>query len=338
MAHSNISIFVPHAGCTFRCSFCDQNTISGEHSLPHGDDVERICRQAVSEIKDPHNTEIAFFGGSFTAIEHSYMTELLEAAKPFVGESGFKGIRISTRPDFIDDEILELLKKYGVTSIELGAQSLDDRVLEANHRGHTASDIYKACELIKKYGFEIGLQLMIGLYKSDEGIELSNLEQVLAIKPDTVRIYPVVILENTLLGKLLRSGEYNPMSMESVIDICSKMLLAFEQSGIKVIKCGLHASEFVERDMIGGFYHPAFRELCESRIYKDAIDSELQNAGISSAVKGERLKLTVAVSPDCISKAAGHKRSNIEYYKSIGIDIKLAADGSIPRYLCEIRR
>ncbi|MBR1384448.1 MAG: radical SAM protein [Ruminococcus sp.] len=338
MAHSNISIFVPHAGCPFRCSFCDQNTISGENALPHKEDVERICRQAVSEISDPANTEIAFFGGSFTAIERRYMIELLEAAKPFIGENGFKGIRISTRPDFIDDEVLSLLKEYGVTSIELGAQSLDDSVLEANNRGHTAADVYNACKLIRDRGFELGLQLMIGLYKSNETLEISNMSKVLDIKPDTVRIYPVVILKNTLLGRLFRYGEYIPMPFEAVVGICSQMLKAFEQSGIRVIKCGLHASEFVERDMIGGYYHPAFREICESKIYKDEIISELQKAGFSLAGSKERIKLFVEVSPDCISKAAGHKKSNTEYFKNLGIDIKIVADENIPRYVCEIRR
>ena len=178
------------------------------------------------------------------------------------------------------------------------------------------------------------------IYIVDEEKELYNKLNELFINEDNFSFKKV--MENELEIALKNIPSLIIINEDSlhgnIIDICSKMLLAFEQSGIKVIKCGLHASEFVERDMIGGFYHPAFRELCESRIYKDAIDSELQNAGISYAVKGERLKLTVAVSPDCISKAAGHKRSNIEYYKSIGIDIKLAADESIPRYLCEIRR
>ena len=148
MAHSNISIFVTHVGCPHLCAFCDQRTITGTADLPGGDDVRRICAEQLGRIKEPGETEIAFFGGSFTAIERSYMTELLEAAAEFVGEGMFRGIRLSTRPDYIDREVLTLLKSYGVTAIELGAQSLDDKVLEANERGHSAQDILDAAELI----------------------------------------------------------------------------------------------------------------------------------------------------------------------------------------------
>ena len=162
MSHSNISIFVPHVGCPHKCAFCDQRTITGKQDIPRASDVQRICRQAIEQIRDPQNTEIAFFGGSFTAVPRDYMLELLEAAKPFVGDKKFRGIRCSTRPDCIDEEILSLLKDYGVTAIELGAQSMSDKVLEANERGHTAADVKNAAELIKSFGIELGLQMMIG--------------------------------------------------------------------------------------------------------------------------------------------------------------------------------
>lgn len=333
--HSNISIFVPHAGCPFKCSFCDQNTISGENDLPRGEDVKRICEQAKREIRDPANTEIAFFGGSFTAIERSYMTELLDAAAPFIGKGGFKGIRLSTRPDCIDSEVLGLLKKYGVTAIELGAQSLSDEVLSANRRGHTAEDIKKASEQIKSQGFELGLQLMVGLYRSDEETERANIEKVLEIAPDTVRIYPVVILEHTLLGSLYRSGKYLTMPFETVVAICSDMLLRFENAGIRVIKCGLHASEFVERDMIGGFYHPAFRELCESEIFRKMIEAELKRNRVF-ADKNKKTTVLCAVSPKSISKAAGHGRSNTEHFRKMGIELKFVPDENAAKYSCKV--
>ena len=155
MKHNNISIFVPHVGCPHLCAFCDQRTISGENKAPKPEDVRRICLQALEEVSDPENTEIAFFGGSFTAIDRKYMISLLEAANEFVGQGRFCGIRLSTRPDYIDDDILALLKEYNVTSIELGAQSLDDTVLFANERGHTADDIISSSKLIRQYGFEL---------------------------------------------------------------------------------------------------------------------------------------------------------------------------------------
>lgn len=338
MKHSNISIFVPHVGCPHLCAFCDQRTISGTQKAPTPQQVRDICEKALAEISSPGNTEIAFFGGSFTAIDRKYMVSLLEAAHDLVGDDGFAGIRLSTRPDYIDDDILSLLKEYGVTSIELGAQSLDDNVLAANERGHTAQDIVDASQLIKSYGFELGLQLMVGLYKTTEDTEFCNMRKVIELAPSTVRIYPVVILKGTVLADLLASGEYVPMSMDSVIRISSVMLESFENSGIRVIKCGLHASEFVERDMVGGFYHPAFREMCESEIFKNKFISLLEESGITLNDKSSKeLTAVFGVSPKCISKAYGHKKSNASFFKENGVNIKIKENRELHGYMCELK-
>lgn len=331
MKHSNISIFIPHIGCPHRCSFCDQRTISGAEKIPHGDDVREICEKALAEVKSPENTEIAFFGGSFTAIPRAYMTELLEAAYSFVGEGKFKGIRLSTRPDCIDREVLTILKKYGVTSIELGAQSMSNKVLKANQRGHSADDVEKAAKLIREFGFELGLQMMVGLYKSDMADEFETLDKIAAIRPDTVRIYPVVILDGTKLGELYKSGEYSTFSFDEVTEFAAIAMMKFEYEGIKVIKCGLHASEFVERDMLGGFYHPAFRELCESNIYRRKMEELIAYETKSG------FDFVFAVNSTCISKAMGHKKSNVEYFKNQGINIKIVGDENIPKYQVELR-
>ncbi len=327
MAHSNISIFVTHVGCPHLCAFCNQRTITGTADLPGGEDVRRICAEQLGRIKDPGDTEIAFFGGSFTAVERSYMTELLEAAAEFVGEGMFRGIRLSTRPDYIDREVLTLLKSYGVTAIELGAQSLDDAVLEANERGHSAQEILDAAELIKEYGFELGLQLMVGLYKSSRETELANLEKVLAVRPDTVRIYPVVVLGGTKLAKLYESGEYKLMPMDEVTDICAVMLERFEEAGIKVLKCGLHASEFVERDMVAGYYHPAFREICEGLIYRRAFEREIEKAGIEKGIAG------FLVPSRQLSKALGQKKSNVRFFSEKGITLKITPSDELEEKL-----
>ncbi len=331
MKHSNISIFIPHIGCPHRCSFCDQRTISGAEKIPHGDDVREICEKALAEVKSPENTEIAFFGGSFTAIPRAYMTELLEAAYSFVGEGKFKGIRLSTRPDCIDREVLTILKKYGVTSIELGAQSMSNKVLKANQRGHSADDVEKAAKLIREFGFELGLQIMVGLYKSDMADEFETLDKIAAIRPDTVRIYPVVILDGTKLGELYKSGEYSTFSFDEVTEFAAIAMMKFEYEGINVIKCGLHASEFVERDMLGGFYHPAFRELCESNIYRRKMEKLIAYETKSG------FDFVFAVNSTCISKAMGHKKSNVEYFKNQGINIKIVGDENIPKYQVELR-
>lgn len=329
MKHSNISIFIPHLGCPNTCSFCNQRTISGAQHCPTGEEVREICQKALSEVKSPENTEIAFFGGSFTAIPRDYMCELLDAAKIFVGEGKFRGIRISTRPDCIDIEVLGILKAYGVTAIELGAQSMSDKVLEMNQRGHTAEDIENASELIRAFGFELGLQMMVGLYGSTEQDEKLTMERILAIMPDTVRIYPVVVLKGTKLGELIETGEYVPFSFEKAVEISAAAMILFEESGIRVIKCGLHASEFVEKDMVGGFYHPAFRELCEGLIYR-------YNIQFCIGERGEG-KYTIAVSPSCISRALGHKKANYDYFSQRGIEIKVVGDENIPKYQCELR-
>ena len=326
MPHSNISIFVPHAGCPHKCSFCDQHSISGTAFRPDGEYVRRVCGEALERIKQPEETEIAFFGGSFTAVGRDYMTELLTAAAEFIGEGMISGIRISTRPDHIDQEILSLLKEYGVTAIELGAQSLDDRVLELNERGHSAADVVNASRLIKENGFELGLQMMIGLYGSTVSAEYATAGKIAEIRPDTVRIYPVVILKNTRLGQLFQSGEYRTFEFGKAVEMTADFIQSFEQEGIRVIKVGLHASELVERDMLGGFYHPAFRELCESVIYRKLIESELDK--YDSVTYAEFL-----VPEKNLSKALGQKKSNISLFKARNITLRLIPDRELKEKL-----
>lgn len=331
--HANISIFVPHIGCPHRCSFCDQRTISGAQHAPSADDVREICRKALGEVKSPENTEIAFFGGSFTAIPKAYMTELLAAAHEFVGEGKFRGIRVSTRPDCIDREGLDILKKYGVTAIELGAQSMCDEVLEANERGHSAADVVNACGLIREYGFELGLQMMTGLYKSSLMKDMDTAQYMVGLHPDTVRIYPVVVLRGTRLGELFEKGVYEMPSFDEMAEFCANLIVLFEEQGINVIKCGLHASEFVERDMLGGFYHPAFREICESLIYRAEMEHKLifdfpYDSG----------KAVLAVNGRCISKAVGQKKANILYFREHGFDVTVIADNEVPPYKVKLRR
>ncbi len=313
--HANVSIFVPHVGCPNMCSFCNQHAITGLQKVPHEADVKAACEEALASGIDLKNTEIAFFGGSFTAIDRAYMTELLQAAKPFV-DMGIKGIRISTRPDCIDEEVLLLLKSFGVTAIELGAQSTDDTVLSLNDRGHSKADVIKASNLIKQNGFTLGLQMMVGLYGSTPSLDYKTASELIALSPQEVRIYPVVILDNTKLGRLYQSGEYVPYSLDTATDICADLLDMFEESGIKVIKLGLHASEMVEGEMLGGLYHPALRELCEAKRFKKLM-SELINDDKSA---------TFTVKPCDLSKALGQKRSNVEYFRSLGIDVTIKTD------------
>ncbi|HBN11950.1 MAG TPA: radical SAM protein [Ruminococcus sp.] len=321
MAHKNISVFIPHAGCPNMCSFCNQNKISGAEKAPSADEVYSICRNQFENMPDRSNTEIAFFGGSFTAIPYDYMISLLECVQPFICENGFDGIRISTRPDCIDENILDILEKYHVKAIELGCQSMCDDVLMMNNRGHNSECVFKSSELIKNHGFELGLQMMTGLYGSSYEKDIETAEKICHIKPDTVRIYPTVILKNTELDRLYQSGKYITHDIEYMVNLCSEIMDMFNKNGINIIKCGLHASETVEEDMTGGYYHPAFRELCESRIFRKAFE----NAFLSYDEKS----FLIYVSDRNISRAAGHKRSNTDYFRGLGISLKIKSDSAL---------
>ena len=321
MKHNNVSVFVTHIGCPHMCAFCNQRTITGNTEIPHASDVERICSQALEQVSDPSESEIAFFGGSFTAVPRDYMLELLLSANKFIGAGKFKGIRISTRPDYIDEQVLDILKQYGVTSIELGAQSLCDEVLEANERGHTEQDVVNASKLIKEYGFELGLQMMVGLYKSDPQCEMYTAKRIIELAPKTVRIYPVVVLKGTKLAELYDLGQYEMMTFEQVIGLCAQMLKMFNSAGIDVIKLGLHSSELVEQSIVAGYYHPALSEIVQSRIFLD---------GIKTNING-KTSLDLVINSRCISIVTGQKKSNINALKELGVTCSISTDDSLSR-------
>ena len=263
----NIAIFVPHAGCPHQCSFCDQRKISAAQQIPTLEQVQEICRQAIAHPRRPKQLEIAFFGGSFTAIPEKEQNALLEAVQPFLAAEGVTGIRISTRPDCITPEILQRLQQFHVTAIELGAQSMQDAVLQKNHRGHTAQDVRNAAKWITAADFSLGLQMMIGLDGSTPEQERKTLQELLALHPDTLRIYPLVVLKGTELAERVQNGSFVLYDWETVLELCADALCACRQQGVRVIRCGLHAEDTVQSEAVAGFYHPAFRELVESRLF-----------------------------------------------------------------------
>ncbi len=310
--HGNIAFFIPHSGCNNQCVFCNQRTISGRVNEPTTAEISRTLTN-VASLALPKDTEIAFFGGSFTGIGEEKMTSYLSAAYEFIESGVFSGIRISTRPDFIDEHILSVLKRYGVTSIELGAQSMDDDVLLASHRGHTADDVKKASEMIKVAGFSLGLQMMTGLPKSCEAKELYTAESFIKLSPDTVRIYPTVVLRGTALHQMMRSGEYTPQSVEDAVTVCKKLLMRFNEANVKVIRLGLHADESLTSgdEIVAGAFHPALRELVEGELMYDKLSS------CSALQRSDGKQLAITVAKGFTSKAIGQGKRNTKRLKEL---------------------
>ena len=215
MKHANIALFIPHNGCPHQCSFCNQVRITGMQKQPSPQDVISAVTTARESLGERlHKAEIAFFGGSFTAVEPNYMRSLLETASTFVKSGTVAGIRISTRPDALEAPVLDLLKRKGVTAIELGAQSMDDSVLAMNGRGHTAQQVREASRRIRDNGFSLGLQMMTGLYGSSAKQDRQTAEELAQLRPDTMRIYPTVVMEGTRLAELYQQGLYHPMELD----------------------------------------------------------------------------------------------------------------------------
>jgi len=316
--HANISIFVPHLGCSHRCSFCNQNVITGKLDAPTETDIDEAVKIAVSSKKySAENTEIAFFGGSFTAIDRTYMMKLLNAASKYVKDGTVAGIRLSTRPDAIDCEVLSVLKENGVTAIELGAQSMVDEVLTLNKRGHTAADIVNASRLIQKFDFSLGLQMMTGLYGDCEEFCLQSAQKIIELQPDTVRVYPTIVLKNTLLEVLYKNGSYKPQSLEDAVAVCTKLLKLFGDNNINIIRLGLHTIDL--NAYVAGPWHPSLRELCEGKIY---LEKALK-------VLAEQGDYEICVNQSSISKMIGQKKCNIDYLKNMGYNCKVKVNNEL---------
>lgn len=330
MKHINVALFVPDEGCPHRCSFCNQKTISGKTRPLTVADIEKAVETALS-TSECGDGEIAFFGGSFTAIERNYMISLLKKGKEYVDKGLFKGIRISTRPDCIDAEILTLLKDYGVTSIELGCQSMDDEVLSLNERGHTSADVVKSAALIKEYGFEFGVQMMTGLYGDTKEKSLETAKKLISLKPDTARIYPTVVLEGTRLASLYEKGEYAPQTTEEAAELCAELLMMFHEADIRVIRLGLHSGGNVEEGFVAGAYHPAFRELAESRICLGKIKEEIKKNNLDTG------KIEITVGSKYISMASGQKKSNINELSAMGYTAKVTGNNELKKYEVSVR-
>lgn len=324
MKRANIPVFVPHAGCPQQCSFCSQKSISGAFSVPGPAEAARLCCEALQRLPSGGiRAEIAFFGGSFTAIPREEMCALLEAVQPFLTDSRISGIRVSTRPDAIDREVLDILAGFHVTAVELGAQSMYPDVLEANRRGHTREDILQAAELVKEYNFTLGLQMMTGLYGSSREKDFGTGEQLAALSPAEVRIYPTTVLAGTELDALMKKGLYTPPTLEETVECCADLLTLFEDRGIRVLRLGLHASEFLSAQTTGGCTHPAIGELCRARLFRRALLRELTELGPG--------KYSLYVARQSASQVLGQHRENMAWLRDQGYLLEVHISGEMDR-------
>lgn len=316
MKHANIPIFVPHVGCPNDCVFCNQRTISGKTDLrieKVRDEIEEALGTVVSCVP-----QIAFFGGSFTGIERSLMTELLEIANEYIEKGLADSVRLSTRPDYIDDEILDILEHYKVKNIELGIQSMNDRVLAMNKRGHTAEDSRKAMKLISERGFGLTGQMMTGMYGALPEDEIMTAKEICNFA-DSARIYPTITFKDTQLASLYESGEYTPPSLDETVERGASVYKIFKEKGIDVIRIGLQSGEGLRSDkVIAGEYHDAIGELILSRVCLDEMREKQVPADISEGT------VTFTVPKKLLSQYIGQRRKNVCILeKELGLKVKI---------------
>ncbi len=315
--HAIIPVFIPHIGCPCECVFCDQNTITARSGAPSAEDVTRTVETWLSTIEGRglDTVEIAFFGGSFTAIPRRMQEIYLSVALKYKQAGRIDKIRLSTRPDCIDPDTLSMLESYGVDAIELGAQSFSDRVLSLSKRGHDSGAIYRASRLISGAGFELGLQLMTGLPGDDPETSVWSARCAASLSPVTARLYPTVVLKGTELADMLERGIYEPFDEETMIRTTAEMYKILFGAGVTILRVGLKSTDLVTgtADM-GHSYHPAFRQLVEGRIALEKMEELL--AGLSPSGEGpgtSRQAVTFSSNEKWFPPMIGHRACNKKY-------------------------
>ena len=323
-----IPIFVPHLGCPNNCTFCNQKRISGQTKMVTAQDVKDTIDFFLKHFRDDYKyVEVAFFGGSFTAIDEKTQVELLEAVQEYIQNKKVNSIRISTRPDCIDKEILKRMKKYHVKTIELGVQSTNNYILKRCKRGHTYEDTKKASKLIRRYGFILGHQMMVGLPESTKQDEINTAKELIRLKPKIVRIYPVLVIKDTELADEYERGDYTPLTVGQAVERCKDIVDLFNRNKINVIRVGLQNTEEItdpgteKSSVIAGLYHPAFRQLVESSMWYDSIVNKIKK--VNAKVK----KVKIIANDVNVNNIIGHKKENIEKLKDV-YDVEVVIEKS----------
>jgi histone acetyltransferase (RNA polymerase elongator complex component) len=317
LKHYNIPVFISHFGCPHTCVFCNQVKINGRETDVACSDIIEIIDEHLELLPKNSVKEVAFFGGTFTGIDKRIQESYLATVKPYIDAGLVDGIRLSTRPDYINEKILDLLLKYGVTTIELGVQSLDDEVLSRSERGYKSSIVEAASTLIQEYGFKLGIQVMPGLPGSTDKTDFETAEKVVKIKPDMVRVYPTLVINNTKLEKMYYDKEYSPMDLEGAVERVLPIMVLFELNDINIIRVGLQPSDDLCEDGViqAGPFHPAFKEIVETEIYGRFLRTlNLETLDIVTHEKN-------------ISKIVGMKKKNKLFFKG---RMNLKIDNNLP--------
>ncbi|MFH0864753.1 MAG: radical SAM protein [Bacteroidota bacterium] len=302
--HYIIPVFIPDLACPQKCVFCNQKNISGKIKIPDSNDVTEIVEKHLSTIQAGSHIEIGFFGGNFTGAGKALQKDLLSTAEKFIRAGSVESIRISTRPDYIDERILDFLKTFPVSTIELGAQSFDDEVLALSGRGHNAGTIVKASDLINQFGFKLGLQMMVGLPGDTKEKSIQTAKKIISSGAESTRIYPVIVIKNTPLEKLYSENKYTALSLEDAIMQVKEVYKILDESGIHILRVGLHPSEgLINKEIyVAGPFHVSFRELVLTEIWKEILQPLLRQP--------IKKRLVVAVPPAQLNYAIGYNAAN----------------------------
>ncbi len=319
--HYTIPIFIPELACHYKCIYCNQQKISGMMKIPSSDEIIQTFDKYLSTINYKNNdVEIGFFGGSFTGLSMEKQKELLLLTQPYVDKKKVQSIRLSTRPDYINEELLDLLLKYNVNTIELGAQSMDDEVLKFSGRGHVAEDVRRSAKLIKDFGFNLGLQMMIGLPLDTPQKAMATAKEIIDLGANNTRIYPTLVIKNTPLEDLYNKGIYQPLTMDETIMQVKELVKLFEAAEVNIIRIGLHPSEGLLSgdDLIAGPFHPSFKELVMTELWKDLLMHLFNNNNSDK-------NLFVFTSAKAYNFAVGYYGSNRKhlqkYYKTVSFKV-----------------
>ncbi|MBN1226747.1 MAG: radical SAM protein [Deltaproteobacteria bacterium] len=310
-----IPIFIPNQGCPHRCIFCQQKTITNKsEALPSPQDIIDTIEIAIKSkrLVNKNQKEVAFFGGTFTSLPNEVMEEMLAAVYPYIKQGILHSIRISTRPDSLSEEKLNILDSFMVKTVELGIQSMDDHVLALSNRGHTSKDTANAVKILRERDFNIGAQLMPGLPGDSTDLFLRTIEKVINLKPNFARLYPTLVIKGTILEQWYNKGKYSPMGLDTMVSLCKDACLQLENAGIPVIRIGLMSSpSLLEKgEIVAGPWHPSFGFLVRSAIYLERLKPRLP-------IRGDSKNITLRIHPNEIPLLIGHKKSGIKQIETI---------------------